>query len=132
MIFLKSNITHRGVLFLFILVCCGNCSQEIDKGNISNNIYSNKYFGLKIEIPMGWKASQNDEIMNESSVDNDIFINANPWIPELIKSNRDSLHVLLTLSKDMTDGKLGPYIMCIAEKIDRRLPNDQSTISGKV
>lgn len=108
---------------LFLAGCEKKVAEEIDFGTLSDNVYQNEYFGLKLKLPAEW--SIQDEEKRQQILEKGATILAGSdknFKAKLKASEQQTIYLLAAFQHPPgTAVPFNPSIMCMAERV-RSLP----------
>lgn len=95
-------------------------NSKIDLGKWENNIYSNGFLDLKINLPEGWKIATDEELAKMMNIGSEIVANENEYLAEVAKltgvyyasANNPSTgdNLLVFSEKPLRDASIDEYI----------------------
>jgi len=109
------------VLTLLISGCAANSPDKIELGDIQNGTYHNKFFGLTIRLPTGWKPHSRDAMKRTTEKGKVLLAGKN----ETLKAEMDLAAQQTVDLFSVSEHELGapvpfnPNLSCSAERIDQ-------------
>ena len=114
------------IRFIFIMLCISlfsgcskSASEEIDFGTIQDSIYFNEYFGLTVEIPVGWSVQDQKARQQIMKTGTDLVAGGNKNLKAMTKA-AELQTVSLFMAFELPIGTpttFNPSISGVAERV---------------
>jgi len=118
---MKEFFQLRIVCVLFA-VCSIGYSQGVtglDAGTVQDSVYTNKYFGMRLRIPDGWLAQDNETTKALIERGHDLAVGDDKNLDAATRASEQRSVTLLTVFKYAPGSPVdfNPSVMCVAERI---------------